>query len=555
MLRLICLVWAVLLGWFCWVSVHNSGQQGNEATPTTMEIDSERTTSQRFVKSPRVVRSKKPRRFWPGHRVKLQEESLTETDWFDKTKYESIELDTPTTQRVSIMTEEDEIVVMFKIRVPRDAKTMTFAVDELPTAVSMYGLSGSPLHGPEDATDVNPEETFLITISRYDYVAPLQGGWYYFVVVLEQEGLEALWSGGVESLDVTVTGQVNSSRVDGQLEVGTKISSSLSPEVGCFRTFELTIPEGLDSLRLDLDRSNSDLNLAVRQTKQIVNTIFADDYSEDITAREFLVLKREDFDQFDQEKWFVDVYAPYNESFTDFDIYVTAGDQPPEELLELPDLDLELTPAENAMLATVQIGTQSGGGSGTIVSPEGLILTNYHVVSEADHFANLLNDESENDVVVALSTGPEVPPIEYFLATVIEKSVKNDLALLKIKSGYYGQALPADYRFPHAACHIPKNNELGSSIRVCGYPASGSVENNPTFTVSGGILSGFLGDRHIKTDADIASGNSGGAAFDSQWRLIGVPTMTIEDPSGAGPTMGILMSLELIPNSWGLKIE
>lgn len=552
------------IGWFVFL-ILGCILWGNTPTPVGLETiegnrepstDSSRSRNRIASKSNRSTQmkvSRMPRRV-VRRPLGTTPFFVQEMDWSDEENYQTMELDTPQTQNVSIIPDENEVVAFFQVRIPRNAKTMTFSLDELPTPVSMYGLAGTPLTNADDATDLNPAETSVITISRYDYVDPLQGGTYFFVVVLDPEGLESLWDAGVETLDLTATAKVIENRVDGQLEIGGKFSSSLSPTVGCFRTFQLDVPEGLDSVRLDLDRSQTDLNLAVRQSRQISDTIYVDGFSEEIEARESLVLKREEFEELDGDKWFVDVYAPYNESFTEFDIYVTEGEDPPAALLELPVLDLETTPAENAMLATVQIGTQNGGGSGTLVSADGLILTNYHVISEAKHYAQLLGDEREDLVVVSISTGPDVPPIEYFLGKVIQESEKNDLAIVKIESGYYGQPIPEGYRFPFVECRVPKNSDLGTDLRICGYPASGSVENNPTFTISSGLLSGFLGDRYVKTDADIASGNSGGAAFDPQWRLIGVPTMTIEDPNGSGPTMGILMSLKLIPDSWGLEI-
>lgn len=546
---------AIVLGFVFWTNSQDAKVGSVEHKEPQSQIEVETNGNERRrQKLGRVLKSKVPRKSRGRRRVQ-DEEDAQEEGWGDEALYQVLELNQSKTHTIDLTSYSGEYVTLFKFRVPARAKSMTLTVDEIPAVVNMYGLSGEPMSSGDDATDANPAEEFVITVSRFDYLAPLEAGWFYLAVEVDSDSADLILESGVTELDITVTPRVQLLRVDDQVEVGSKISSSLSPNVGCFRTFQLRIPENAEAVRLDLDRANADLNLLVRHKRQIVNTDSSDHYSEDIESRESLVIRRADFPNLDEGSWYVDVYASYNETFTPFDLYVTQGEKPPAELLALPELNLETTAAENAMLSTVQIATQSGSASGTLVSEDGLILTNYHVISEAIHLADLTRDESESDLVIAVSTDPGVPPIEYFLGEVIEKSVENDLALVRIKSGYYGQPLPEGYKFPWVQCRLTGPKDLGSPVRICGYPMSGSVENNPTYSISSGVLSGFLDDRYLKTDADIASGNSGGAGYDADWKLIGVPTMTIEDPFGAGPTMGIMMDLKLIPDSWGVSIQ
>ena len=58
---------------------------------------------------------------------------------------------------------------------------------------------------------------------------------------------------------------------------------------------------------------------------------------------------------------------------------------------------------------------------------------------------------------------------------------------------------------------------------------------------------GFL---RIKTDAGITAGNSGGAALNDQWQLIGVPSMTVGDIELGLSEMGIVFSIDAIPKPW-----
>ena len=71
------------------------------------------------------------------------------------------------------------------------------------------------------------------------------------------------------------------------------------------------------------------------------------------------------------------------------------------------------------------------------------------------------------------------------------------------------------------------------------------------------MLSGFeakpIGTM-LKTDANIGPGNSGGAAVDSNWKLIGVPSYHHVDPEDVS-SMAYIHSLTLMPKEWRRTIE
>jgi Do/DeqQ family serine protease len=149
-----------------------------------------------------------------------------------------------------------------------------------------------------------------------------------------------------------------------------------------------------------------------------------------------------------------------------------------------------------------------GIGSGVIISGDGYIVTNNHVVDKSDRITVTLDNKKEYE------------------AKVVGKDPVTDIALLKIE----GDALP----------HLPYGNsddvEPGEWVLAVGNPY------NLTSTVTAGIISAKareLGmDRHrmnlesfLQTDAAVNAGNSGGALVNARGELIGINT-AITSPTG-----------------------
>lgn len=165
-------------------------------------------------------------------------------------------------------------------------------------------------------------------------------------------------------------------------------------------------------------------------------------------------------------------------------------------------------------------------GSGTIISPEGYILTNYHVVGDLDSRQNL----DWHAILMVQDNAVDQAPETTYWARYINGDPTYDLAILKIAEYPDESPVPEGTVFP--ALPVGDSNTLfpGDMITVIGYPGiSGS-----TITFTRGIMSGWVGEdfesggkQWIKTDAKIAGGNSGGTAVNSRGELIGVPTAGI----------------------------
>ena len=139
----------------------------------------------------------------------------------------------------------------------------------------------------------------------------------------------------------------------------------------------------------------------------------------------------------------------------------------------------------------------SGLGSGVIVSPEGYVLTNNHVIEAAD------------EIEVALNDGRKLP------ARIVGRDPESDLAVLQIK---------ADGKLHAVTFAAPDPLQVGDVVLAIGNPFGVGQ------TVTMGIVSA-LGRTHlgintfedfIQTDAAINPGNSGGALIDAAGHLVGI---------------------------------
>lgn len=193
-------------------------------------------------------------------------------------------------------------------------------------------------------------------------------------------------------------------------------------------------------------------------------------------------------------------------------------------------------------------------GSGSIINSEGLIITNRHVVSNYDWTVI----ESLPTCFVAVTEDISQPPILKYTANLIAYSPDTldqydfdfDVAVLQINDVCQEcenapDSLPSSFPFldmGHSSVLSP-----GDYIAIAGYPGIGA----DTFTFTEGTVSGKVGEFVIKTDSKIDSGNSGGAALNSDKQLIGVPTWTI---SGQAESLGYVIGIDQVIQWYQQKV-
>jgi serine protease Do len=153
-----------------------------------------------------------------------------------------------------------------------------------------------------------------------------------------------------------------------------------------------------------------------------------------------------------------------------------------------------------------QLQEQVGTGSGVIISEDGYIVTNNHVIKDASEIEITLNNKKT------------------YPAKLIGTDSKMDIALLKIT---------ADEKLPYTVFANSDNVKVGEWVLAVGNPY------NLNSTVTAGIVSAKARNldargiqSFIQTDAAVNPGNSGGALVNARGELIGINTM-ISSPTGS----------------------
>ena len=206
--------------------------------------------------------------------------------------------------------------------------------------------------------------------------------------------------------------------------------------------------------------------------------------------------------------------------------------------------------AANALVsATVQVfllgdaadpSSVFGWGSGTIISADGLILTNAHVAKPTAGGLGVQNLDptpatDPAGLVIAIVEDEAMPAVPRYRASVIAADGYLDAALLRIDRTLDGAPVaPGSLRLPFLPVGDSDALRVGDKLTVVGFPGIGG----DTVSLSSGQVSGFLGDSRlgakawIKTDAVMNHGNSGGLTANAAGELVGLPT--IGNPNDTG---------------------
>lgn len=160
-------------------------------------------------------------------------------------------------------------------------------------------------------------------------------------------------------------------------------------------------------------------------------------------------------------------------------------------------------------------------GSAVIVRSDGIVVTNNHVITN-DRTGRLYDEVffglSRDGDQSSSATRYRLKPL------IINKD--NDLALLRIVSDYVGNSVPKSFTFPSIEIGDSRKIKALDDLFIVGFPEKGGL----TVTINPGVVEGkdILGN-WIKTDARVIHGNSGGAAVNSEGKLVGIPTKVVAD--------------------------
>ena len=185
--------------------------------------------------------------------------------------------------------------------------------------------------------------------------------------------------------------------------------------------------------------------------------------------------------------------------------------QTPGKELSLPELYKKVIPSVASI--TALSSTAKSTGTGIVMSQDGYLITNYHVVSGAEAITVLLSDEQE------------------YTATLVGGDETSDLAVLKISAR---NLTPAEFGDSDAV-------EVGDAVVAIGDPLGTELRG----TMTDGIICGInrdvqVGDRTMtlmQTNAALNAGNSGGPLVNMSGQVIGINTMKLS--SSYTPVEGI----------------
>jgi serine protease Do len=188
---------------------------------------------------------------------------------------------------------------------------------------------------------------------------------------------------------------------------------------------------------------------------------------------------------------------------------VTSDVMPQRFLVAQSDEQTSISVYQKASPAVVTISVGSSSGSGSIVSPEGLVLTNNHVIRGA----------SGGVVSVQTTKG------DRYTGQVIATDPQNDLALIRLNTSDSEALLQAD-RFPTIPLSSAETIQVGQRVFAIGSPFGLSG------TLTTGILSRIGRNGDLQTDAALNPGNSGGPLLNSRSELIGVNKAILSNGGG-----------------------
>ena len=181
-----------------------------------------------------------------------------------------------------------------------------------------------------------------------------------------------------------------------------------------------------------------------------------------------------------------------------------------------------------------QNGEMMGAGSGTFLSADGLILTNFHVVGDPDT-GKLYHQDGL--VGIGVIEDPTEPAIPRFYAQAVVGDPSLDLAVVRVVSYLDGDSLPSNLNLTYLPLGDSDAMGFGDDIITIGFPGVGIVDEVVSLTYTEGIVAGFVSEGGvkvwIKTDALTGPGNSGGMVINDEGEIIGVHTAGSSDPQSA----------------------
>lgn len=199
----------------------------------------------------------------------------------------------------------------------------------------------------------------------------------------------------------------------------------------------------------------------------------------------------------------------------------------------LDRFEIEQIASSVVLVANVQDDRIVATGTGTITTAEGLIITNAHVVEDAEV------------VVIGVLTDINDPPELQYVGEVVSADSNIDVALVAIRYNRDGQRIESStLNLPYIPVSLaPDEVFRGDNVYIFGYPGIGDdylvVTTGSIVSVENGEVNGERVPVWYRTDAEIAPGNSGGLVVNGNGDFVGIPTFVRSESTTGGRLGGI----------------
>ena len=207
--------------------------------------------------------------------------------------------------------------------------------------------------------------------------------------------------------------------------------------------------------------------------------------------------------------------------------------------------DIERIARSVVRIDALRNGEVVGSGSGTIVLPTGVIVTNRHVIEDSD------------DWEIAMLRDIDERPVPRYRASLRGYSPEVDIAVLEIDRWADGKPLVSENLDLPSAVLADWDLQRGDYVGLLGYPGIGAglltFTEGGIATVRRGTVGGKTASVTYQTDAEIAPGNSGGLAVNGNGEMVGIPSAAATEATGA--RLAVIITIEALLHATAAGLE
>jgi len=357
------------------------------------------------------------------------------------------------------------------------------------------------------------------------------------------------------------------------------IAARIDPAIGLVQVWPVLVPPGAESLSIRTYNATGRLDIAVAPPGMNVPNSTWEYFGlphRAITARdnEELTISRSSDPPLRSGLYQIAVFDLYTTGYSDYEMLASTEDELPS--WPEPDLDFDLDDLsllERAQLASVQLSLslEEGGaltGSGTLVSPQGHILTSHRVVglcSPTDAHSNCSGDIYRDlsgepvPIMVALSSNALGIATQYYVAQVLDSRPDLDLALVQILGDLNGEPFDPDDEVAFAAIGLRAlSSNAGLEVQSIGFPSIAGLGGRTTVSTGTGIVVDStpesLASQVVVVEGAITPAYTGAALVDGQGLVLGV-TSTALVQYEVGHHTALIRGLDLLPREWVSELE